>query len=512
MRIAFAALCAFAALAPVSAFAQQKGGTVVVVDPGTPNTLDCHFNGIAVGRSIQVHWCESLVTIDENSSIIPMLAESWKVADDGLSVTFKLREGVKFHDGSVMTSADVKASLERYKRVSPNKAVLASVESVDATAEDEVVLRLSKPRPSLVDEMASPASPMAIYPARLCDAEAGKIENIGTGPYKFLSYEADSNVEMVRFDEYSQNMAFEGPTGLGGKKTPYFDKVRFEFIPEPSAQAAALETDRVQVVTSITAATAKRLEALGTVNVKELMPFGMQWLQLNIGLPPTDNVLIRQAIVAALNMEEAAGISNQGVFRLNPTWLYPENQYYPGEVGAELYNQNNPEKGKQLLAEAGYKGEPVTLMLSPDRLPHYDAGIVIERQLKAIGLNVKVVTYDWPTVLTYRETGEIWNMIPSGTGIEPYLGVYGGFERIFSGPNNLYNSKDTSGQDAAWAKLMSATEASQRAEAAKLIGEQLWKDLGYVKLADYGLYQATTAKVENYKPYRMPRMWDVWFK
>lgn len=512
MRIIASALLAMIVSWYGPAVAQTKGGTVTVVDPGTPNTLDCHFNGIAVGRSIQLHWCEGLVTLAENASAIPMLAKKWSVSEDGLSVSFTLRTGVKFHDGSVMTADDVKGSLERYKRVSPNKAVLGNVTSIEITAPDEVLLRLSAPRPSLIDEMASPASPMAIYPAKYADSPAGKIPNIGTGPYEFREYIPDRYVEMVRYNDYVANDAFPGPTGLGGKKTAYFEKVRFEFIGEPSAQAAALETDRVQVVTSITTSTARRLEKLRTVSVEPLMPFGMQWLLLNVSRPPTDNILIRQAIAAALNAEEAAGISNQGLFRLNPSWVYPDNEYYPGLIGADVYNQNNPEKARRLLKEAGYQGAPIVMMLTPDRLPHYTAGIVIERQLKNVGFNVQVVTYDWPTVLTYRDSGELWNIIPNGTGIEPFLGIYGGFERLFSGPENLYNSKDTSKMDAAWATVMTTADQSKRKQAVTRISELLWQDLGYVKLADYGLYQATSSKIVNYKPYRIPRMWDVWFK
>ena len=122
---------ALALLTP--ALAQKKGGDLIVAQPAGTNTLDPHFTASAAARNMMLGMYETLVTIDENASPIPLLAAKWEVLDNGLTYRFELRRGVKFHNGKEMTSADVKASLERFGRVSPEKQTMAQVASVEAT-------------------------------------------------------------------------------------------------------------------------------------------------------------------------------------------------------------------------------------------------------------------------------------------------------------------------------------------------------------------------------------------
>ena len=115
--LAAVAMCLGVLLMPQEHLAQKRGGTLVFGQEATPPTLDPHFSTSIATRNVAMHVFEQLVTRDENNDVIPELAESWQVSPDGLTYTFKIRTGVKFHNGKELTSADVKASFERYKRM-----------------------------------------------------------------------------------------------------------------------------------------------------------------------------------------------------------------------------------------------------------------------------------------------------------------------------------------------------------------------------------------------------------
>ena len=145
---------------------------------------------------------ETLVTIDETATPIPLLAAKWDVLDNGLTYRFELRKGVHFHTGKEMTSADVKASLERFGRVSPEKQTMAQVAAVEAPSPYVVVVRMKQVDTSFIDRLASPASPTTIIPAEEAVKEVNKTANVSTGPYQFVEWVPDSHVKLKRFDGY----------------------------------------------------------------------------------------------------------------------------------------------------------------------------------------------------------------------------------------------------------------------------------------------------------------------
>src|SRR5262249_41626054 len=109
------------------AMAQKAGGSVVIAETATPPNLDCHFDILETARNIYMNWCEGLLTLDDAGTPIPQLAEKWDISPDRKTITFTLRHDVKFQNGKTMTSADVVASIERYRRVSQAKSRLVLV-------------------------------------------------------------------------------------------------------------------------------------------------------------------------------------------------------------------------------------------------------------------------------------------------------------------------------------------------------------------------------------------------
>jgi peptide/nickel transport system substrate-binding protein len=125
---------------------------------------------------------------------VPDLAEGVSISPDGKAYTFQLRKGVTFHNGKPMTSVDVVASLERYRKIGGSASLLEAIESVQAKGTHEVVVKLKTVQSTFLDTLSSPRAPLAIYPAEEAAKDANKINPIGTGPFKFVEYKPDSHV------------------------------------------------------------------------------------------------------------------------------------------------------------------------------------------------------------------------------------------------------------------------------------------------------------------------------
>ena len=495
---------------PLPAIAQgKKGGDVIIAQQAQPPTLDAMTTTAQASRNISLHMFESLYTRDEGANPKPDLAEGVDISADGLTYTFKLRSGVKFHNGKVMTSADAKASMERYARIGGSADVLKPVAAYETPNASTLVMKLSAVFPGLIEAISSPRAPMVIIP----EEETAKPLNgpaiIGTGPFRFVEFKADSHAKLARFDGYSANTNYEKRDGFAGRKTAYFDSVMFRFMPEGGARTAGLQTGELHVLEALDVASAKRLKDDKTIRTYEMMPWAFQTLMLNNNWGLTANVDIRRAIQAALDLDEIMAIATDGLYRLNPSWQYPGTNYYPGLAGTDGLLKQNVAKAKSLLQKAGYAGEELQVIADNSFRNHLDAGTVAAEQLRGIGMKVKLNVMDWPTVMASRTKPEGWNIWPLGMGIEPYEGPYNvvGF---FAGKQTVQIKQDPVIEECA-RDLSTKLKLEDRQDAVKRFQARLYDQAISIKAGDFGVIQATRANVANYAPYRIPRMWDCWF-
>jgi peptide/nickel transport system substrate-binding protein len=236
-----------------------------------------------------------------------------------------------------------------------------------------LVITLNNPVPGFLEQLSSPRAPAVIIPAEEAGKEANKIEFIGTGPFQFVEFRPDSHVKLRRFDGYMQNPNATGRDGFGGKKTAWVDTITIRFVPEGGARTAGLQSGEIQVLEQIPTPSAKRLANDKSVTMHEMMPWAFQTFIFNASQPPTNNTKVRQAIQAAIDPEEVMAISTDGSYRLLHGWQYPNTPYFQGDLGKEAYNQKNQAKAKQLLQEAGYKGEEL-LILTDSSFKNHNAG------------------------------------------------------------------------------------------------------------------------------------------
>jgi peptide/nickel transport system substrate-binding protein len=488
------------------AVAQKRAPMLVFAQEAPPPTLDPYFSTSVSTRNVAMHIFETLVTRDENNAVVPELAEKITESPDGLSYTFALRRGVKFHNGAEMTSADVKASLERYKRVALQKVILEPVTAIETPDTHTVVLRLSKRVPVFLDELSSFVTPLAIMPADQRDRDGGKIDLIGTGPLQFVEWQADSHVRLKRFADYVPDSRYQGTDGFAGRKEIFFEQVDFKLVKDPGARVAGLEAGQFHIIEDLPVESAKRIASNKAIAVHDLKNWWLHGAWVNHSKPPTDDNRIRRALQIALDMEEIMEIATDGAYVLQPGLQYPGNPYYVTD-GAELYNRKDTAGAKKLLAEAGYTGQEIVIITNSSYQSMYKAAQVVAEQLKAAGFKVRVDVFDWATAMARRRDGNAWNLWFTGQGTGPSVGPFAAMKDVVSPQKNQITADPTI--DALYAELITGTSFEARKATFSKFQARVYDQVLFLKFGDLTRKQAARSNVKGFVPYRIPRLWNV---
>ncbi len=489
------------------------GGDFVFGQEANVNSLDEMGSSTISTRNIAMNIFEALMTRDENTAPIPELADSVTEAPDHLSYTFKLRQGVKFHNGKLMSSADVVASFERYAKVGILRSMLGNVAGWEATDPATFVIRMKKPQPTFLLQLSSFSVPIVIIPAEQKDDPALQLKIIGTGPWQLTEFTPGSQVKIRRNDAYSPNTNYEERTGFGGYKQACFDNVTFRIVTEPGARVAGMQTGELQGVEDLPTKSLGDLKNNKNVNLLPLLNWWIQIALPNASVPPTDNLDFRRAVQAALDMDEIMDAASDGNYKLNVGLRYPNNPDYT-DAGKETYNIKDPAKAKKFLQAAGYKNEPVVLLTNKDYPSMYNAALVMSEQLKAVGINAQLKVVDWPTSVNMAlksDTG--WNFFYTGWGTQPALGGLDTVQLLIN-PNASYKPKDDKDDPdllAAWNEMNNLVDPAGRqaafAKAQKIVLERVYA----LPFGSLTKVQAVRANVQGFKPFRIPRMSNVWF-
>ncbi|CAH1662359.1 ABC transporter substrate-binding protein [Chelatococcus asaccharovorans] len=500
-------------LANRKAFAQaagKKGGDIIVGIGSPIPSLDIMGTTDDVGRIINLHLYEALVTRDEKLQPSAGLAESWEISPDGLTYTFKLRKGVKFHNGKEMTATDVKASIERYQRMSLRRRYLDQIAEVSIVDPVTVAVKLKAPQPLFLNNFSQPEVLVAILPAEDGDKDPGKTSFIGTGPYKLVENKADSHVKLARFDDYALDTRYPGPSGYGGRKDALFDTLTFRIIAEPSAMVAAIETGEIHLADLVPEHAVPGLKNNAALTVINRMPTAMQNMNMNMAVAPMDKLPFRQAIASILDMDEILAGASDGNYRLNPYLQYPGYPLYPEGVKAPLYNIKNAEKAKKLVAESGYKDEVIQIIGASTFPWHSNTALIVSEQLKSIGIKTQIETMDWPAVVALRVKKTGWSLNPGQFGTGPWLG-----DPVLSIGDLGGKTSANNVEDPVLAQMVADMQlkptAEERKEAWYKAQQHIIDNVLSIKLGDIGQTQVRSNKVVGFTPFRTTRLWGVSF-
>jgi len=413
-----------AASAFAAAAVAQAGDTLRYATVGEPPSLDQHVVTSDLGTTIAHHVFEGLYTFDANSAPVPLLAESETISDDGKTIVIALRDGVTFHNGDAMSSADVVASLSRWGEFGSRGPLLfENVDSVEATGPLEVTLNLNAPFGPWKNLLAFINGGAAIYPESVMEgATKEPIEPanyIGTGPYRFSDWRPNRYVELVRFDDYASP---EGAAdGYGGERKALFEKLHFIPVPDIGTRVAGLQAGDYDYAESIQGDLFEELDANpDVVTVLNGGPiFGLVFMNSKNG-PLMENMKLRQAIQMALDKTPAlqVAIGPEKLWRANGSFE-PEGNVWYTESGAEHYSQGDTEGARVLAEEAGYAGEPIKFMVSTNYGFHYDKAVVYTKQLAEAGFNIDLQVYDWATLIEKRAQPDQWDLFFTHHGFVP---------------------------------------------------------------------------------------------
>ena len=232
----------------------------------------------------------------------------------------------------------------------------------------------------------------------------------------------------------------------------------------------------------------------------------------NWSAPPTNNLKFRQAIAAAVNFDEIMEAASDGNYRPNPSLQYPGSTYYT-EAGKDLLDHHNPDQVKQLLQEAGYKGEKVVLLTNKDYPALYNSALAMSQELKAVGINVELQVLDWPTALAKSMKGTPdWNFF--FTGWITYI-AQGGMQtlRPMAEPNPVYTPPDNKTDPAFMEQfnIVSNGPTLEARQAAFAKAQEIaLRDVMVIPMGVMPKVQGVRGNVQHYKPFYDPRMYNVW--
>jgi peptide/nickel transport system substrate-binding protein len=303
--IGLIAVTMLAAGAASAADTPRKGGVLRVGNLGEPPSLDAHWTTASITETLTNHIYEGLYSLDSNNRPIPMLAQGHTVSRDGLTYTFKLRQGIKFHNGKEMTSEDVVASLNRWgKQSNYGKSLFAQVAELKALDKYTVEMKLKEKSAIVLISLAVPNNFGAIYPKEIAEKfppETKVTEYIGTGPYRLAEWKPDQYIRMVRFDDYKSRN--EKPNGYGGGKTAYLDEIRWVPVPEVATRVAQVETGELDFADDLNLDAYDRLKR--NPNARPIISKPYYWLVavFNKKEGLMTNQKLRQAWQAALDIE-----------------------------------------------------------------------------------------------------------------------------------------------------------------------------------------------------------------
>jgi len=521
MKVVWSSLCAMAiglGLAAGPVCAQQKvlkfipQADLRILDPITTTAYITRNHGYMV--------YDTLFATDAKFQIQPQMVDKWTISPDKLTYTFTLRDGLKFHDGQPVRSADCVASLERWAKRDPLGQKLAeATESWSAVNDKTFRLKLKRPFPLTLDALGRLSSNVPfIMPERIAKSDA--FQNItdatGSGPFKFVKEEwmPGNKVVYVKNTDYVPRK--EAPSWAAGGKVVKVDRVEWIYIPDSATAAAALNAGEADWWEQLPPDLIPVLRANKDIRVENIDPLGtIGIIRFNFLNPPFNNGKMREALLQVVNQKDyliaIAGDEKNGRTCYS---YYTCGTPLASEIGAEaLKGKRDFERAKKLIQESGYKGEKAVIISATDQPIVHAQSLLTAELLRKLGVNVELQAGDWGTLVTRR------------TSKEPVdKGGWSIFHTWLVGPDmtSPASSPIRASGDKAWfgwpsdAKLeelreawFNTTEAAAGKKAADAVQVQAFKFLPYIPTAQFIIPTAYRSNLSGVIVAPVTFLWNV---
>jgi len=406
-----------------------KKDVVNLVTPAQPESLDPQISTDSIMGEITLPVFETLVALDKDLKVQPMLAESFEANADNTEYTFKLRQGVKFQDGSDLDADDVVASMNRWNRVSI--AAQEAFAGAEWSKVDAQTVKLTVPSASFLHLLylsAIGTAYSAILPSEVIEKVGDSpIEDtadiIGTGPYKLAEWDADQKIVIEKWDDYQ---SLDTPSsGRAGAKKAQLKEVVFNFVADASTRTLGIQSGQYDATTELPFDSLDQFKDDKNLVLDTYLVGPINLVYSDAKSSVFSNIVNRQAVNTGLDRDPImlSAVGSKDLYDLvHHNMTLGQKAIWDTEVGKADFNKADVAKAKQMLAEGGAEGKTVTLLANKDYSEAYNAAVVVAEQLKGMGLEVKLDAYEWGAFSEkYREKRDEWDLVvfPFGTETDP---------------------------------------------------------------------------------------------
>ena len=488
-KIIALALCV--ALMPTVALTACSGGKsdassgiVIGIPQDLEDSLDPHEAVAAGTKEILFNVYEGLLKPDETGNIVPAVAKEYSVSVDGLTYSFVLREGVKFHNGREVTAEDVKYSLEKSAGKLGGDSLISAFSNIsDINIRDK----------NTIDIVLQ--SPDIDFPAYIANLNASIIpkdnanpatQPVGTGPYMYVSRSPQENIVLKKFNDY-----WGEPANI--------ENVTLKIIPNADSIVMNLNGGAVDMFARLTSTQTEQLS--DKFNVLEGEMNLVQAVYLNHAVEPFDNVDVCRALSYATDVKEILDLTSDGKgFPVGSSMFPAFSKYY---VDLSDTYPTDIDKAKELLAAAGYPdGFSFSITVPSNYQPHIEAAQVVSEQLKKIGVTADIKLVEWNSWLSDVYAGRQYEATLIGVDASS-LTAGAMLDRFVSDADNNFTNYSNAEYDELYKKVYSVPTEEQRIELYKEMQKNLADNAANIYIQDMAEFVALSDRFEGYVFYPM---------
>jgi peptide/nickel transport system substrate-binding protein len=486
--------------APATSAEQPKKGGIVRIGV---QQLEAYLDPIDIKSGFVQHLTTSLydvlIDIDAKSNLAPALATEWQIGPDGKTTTLKLRQNVKFHDGTAFDATVAKWNLDRIKdpKVNPEPGLVASLQQVDIVDPNTIKLTLKEPDISLLYAFASYHSGIVSPNALKVGADGKKtFDPIGTGPYKVDGTPTADKATLVRFD------------GYWDAAHTYLDKIELDRVPDPTVRLSGLKAGDLDIIDAPASTDIPAIKADSTLaymdrpgNIQARMPY-------LVNQAPFDNINLRRAMAYAIDRDAINKAAYAGLGTVHQNIMYPSHWGYdPSFQGIPL----DLNKAKEELQKGGQPNGFKFQAVVTNREPELTIAQAMKAQLIKVGIDMDIVPLDSSKGLEDFVAGKYPARLATGSrGAEPVNHLQ---EWVSDSPGNYYGYKDKD-VDAHVALLRTNSDMNARVAALKKLNQiMIIDDPAFLRLVEANDFKAWNAKLRGVAPeYSYPfRAYKFWW-
>ncbi len=514
-----ACLAASGAMAPATAACAQ-GRTVNAVMHSALRVLDPIVTTAHITRNHGYMIYDTLLATDKDNQIRPQMVRDWSVSDGGRSYTFKLREGLKWHDGGPVTAEDCVASIKRWATQDKMGQLLSSemagIKVLDAVS-FQITMKEASDLPLRALAKPSGVAPF-MMPRRIAETPPTQAitQHIGSGPFRMVMAEFKPGVQVV----YEKNPDYlpraEPPSGLAGGKKVLVDRVRWIAMPDAMTSVNALANGEIDYLEQLPFDLEPLVRANKDIQIQVLDPQGYQTvMRMNHLHPPFDDKKIRQAAMLAVGQQAVlqALVGNPQYFRTCAA-LFGCGAPYDSQEGADVTVKAQPAKAQQLLKEAGYDGTPVVILQPTDTPSVNTQPVVIGQALRAAGFKVQMQAMDWQTVITRRAVQAPpqqggWNLFATNNVMAEASDPLRAFGVAANGRQAWFGWPDVPGIEHLRLQFSRATDEGQRKRLAGQIQKLVIDEGVLLPMGQYYVPAAYRKNISGALQAPVPVFWNI---